>query len=219
MKTRAMIFDMDGVLTSSSDEHFAAWRILASDLGFGLPDELEVLTKGVSRMDSLEIILKHGHMKDAFTREQKNELASRKNAIYVDMISKFTPSDLLPGAAQLLEACKSRNIKVALASASRNGPLLMERLGIRHYFDYVVNPAEIVHGKPAPDIFLKAAGELGIEPRFCAGIEDAVAGIRSIKAAGMIAVGIGDPDELSEADIVYSDCSVVDLHEINGIMV
>jgi beta-phosphoglucomutase len=95
----------------------------------------------------------------------------------------------------------------------------MERLGIRHYFDYVVNPAEIVHGKPAPDIFLKAASELGIEPRFCAGIEDAVAGIRSIKAAGMIAVGIGDPDELSEADIVYPDCSVVDLHEINGIMV
>jgi beta-phosphoglucomutase len=218
MKTEAIIFDMDGVLTSSSEEHFAAWRILASDLGFELPDELEVLTKGVSRMDSLEIILRHGHMQDAFTYEQKNELASRKNKIYVDMISKFTPSDLLPGAAQLLEDCKAGNIKVALASASKNGPLLMERLGIMHYFDYVVNPAEIAHGKPAPDIFLKAAGELGVNPMFCAGIEDAVAGIRSIKAAGMIAVGIGDPDELSEADIVYPDCSVVDLLEINRIM-
>ncbi|MBN1623153.1 MAG: beta-phosphoglucomutase [Clostridia bacterium] len=218
MKIRAMIFDMDGVLTSSSDEHFAAWRILASDLGFDLPDELEVLTKGVSRMDSLEIILKHGQMQDEFTYEQKNELASSKNEIYMDMISKFTASDLLPGAVQLLEVCKAGNIKVALASASKNGPILMERLGITHYFDYVVNPAEIAHGKPAPDIFLKAAGELGVNPRFCAGIEDAVAGIRSIKAAGMIAVGIGDTDELSEADIVYPDCSVVDLLEINRIM-
>lgn len=218
MKIRAMIFDMDGVLTSSSDEHFAAWRILASDLGFELPDELEVLTKGVSRMDSLEIILRHGHMQDAFTHEQKNELASRKNAIYVDMISKFTPSKLMPGAKVLLQECKAANIRIGLASASRNGPLLLERLGITHLFDYVVNPAEIAHGKPAPDIFLKAAGELGVDPRFCAGIEDAVAGIRSIKAAGMIAVGIGDQDELSEADIVYPDCSVVDLHEINRIM-
>jgi len=219
MKLQAMIFDMDGVITSSSSEHFAAWRVLASELGFELPDELEVFTKGVSRMDSLEVILRHAKLQDKFTDEQKIAMATKKNEIYIEMISKFTPDNLLPGAVGLMEQCLSNNIRIALASASRNGPLLIERLGISEYFDYIVNPAQISQGKPAPDIFLKASRELGINPDFCVGVEDAVAGIAAIKSAGMTAVGIGNPDELYAADIVYPDCSYVDLKEIEELMI
>ena len=134
------------------------------------------------------------------------------------MISEFTPDNLLPGVIELFDDCVLNNIKIALASASRNGPLLIERLEIEDYFDYVVNPADVSKGKPAPDIFLKASRELNIAPEFCVGIEDAVAGIAAIKAAGMIAVGIGKKEELLQADIVYNDCSYVDLHRVDRLM-
>lgn len=218
MKIKAMIFDMDGVITSSSHEHFYAWRVLAQRLGFDIPDELEVKTKGVSRMDSLQVILQHAGLDDRYTDDEKLQLAAEKNQHYVDLISKFTPDNLLPGVHEMLIKLKSLNIKVALASASKNGPLLIDRLQIAEYFDYIVNPAELAQGKPAPDIFLKAAHALKVPVTECVGVEDAIAGVASIKSAGMVAIGIGDPHELNQADIIYPDCSKIDLKEVEKLL-
>ena len=218
MDIKAVIFDMDGVITSSSDQHFSAWKSLASGLGFELPDETERLLKGVSRMDSLEVVLRQGKVQNNFTQEEKKLLAEKKNKLYVEMISKFTPDDLLPGVLELFEACKHADIKIALASVSKNSPLLISRLNIGQYFDYIVDPQDIKNGKPAPDIFLKAAAALGVNTKYCVGIEDAAAGIAAIKSAGMVAVGIGSKDELSRADIIYRDCSEVDLSAVNELL-
>ena len=218
MKIKAVIFDMDGVITSSTFEHFEAWKVLAKKLKFSIKDEVEEHTKGLSRMDSLEVILTHCNLNGKYSKEEKIKIATDKNAIYQSMISQFTPNNLLPGVLTLLKELKSLNIKIALASASKNGPFLIERLEISEYFDYIVNPACLKAGKPSPEIFLKAAAELGISTKFCVGIEDAIAGVSSIKSAGMIAVGIGDEKILTQADIVYKDCSEIDLTKVDNLL-
>jgi len=200
---KCVIFDMDGVLTSSSEQHFQAWRELVQAKGKTLDDSIEVYTRGVSRMKSLEIVLESVGLNNQFSDDEKIRMAEEKNERYKELISAFTEDNLAKGAKRFLDDLKSRHIKIALGSASKNGPLLLEKLGIRDYFDYVVNPADSVRPKPAPDIFLKAAQALKISPSNCMGVEDAVAGIASIKAAGMYAVGIGDKNELSQADVVF----------------
>ena len=201
---KCVIFDLDGVITSSSDQHFQAWCELAESLGKKLDPGVEVYTRGVSRMKSLEIVLDAIGMGDAFSDGEKEKMAVDKNVRYKELISLFTPDNLEPGIRDLLDELKAKGIKIALGSASKNGPFLLERLGIMPYFDFITNPAEVKHPKPAPDTFLAASYALGFEPCECVGIEDAVAGVKAIKAAGMFAVGIGDKGELSEADIVYS---------------
>jgi beta-phosphoglucomutase len=214
MAVMGFAFDMDGVITSSSQEHFEAWRILAAELGFDIPDELEEKTKGISRLDSLEIVLDSGGLGDRFTHQEKEALAAKKNRLYVSMIEAFTPDKLLPGVLKLLQQLKASGIGAVLASASRNGPLLMDRLKINHLFDAVVDPSSVARGKPAPDIFLAAAELLDIPTSSCVGVEDAIAGIQAVKEAGMYAIGIGEPGILIQADIVYRDCSDINLKTI-----
>ena len=160
-KIKCVIFDMDGVITSSSDQHFEAWGIMVDGMGEKLDLAVEVDTRGVSRMASLDVILKSIDMVDAFSQKEKLEMATTKNKDYVNLISKFTPDNLYEGIYNMLVELKYRGIKIALGSASRNGPLLLEKMQITSFFDYVVDPSRIVHGKPAPDIFLKAAEEIG----------------------------------------------------------
>jgi beta-phosphoglucomutase len=210
---KLFIFDMDGVITSSSDEHFEAWKVLAKELGFEVRDEVEELTKGVSRMDSLEVILKEGNLLDAFTMEEKLEMASKKNDLYLEMISNFTPANLLPGVRGFLEELQSKGIQIALASASKNSKMLLEKLEITEFFDYIVDPTT-VPGKPEPDIFLKAANELGVDIKDCVGVEDALSGVQAIKSANMYCVGIGSAEVLTNADIVYANCGEINLEEI-----
>jgi beta-phosphoglucomutase len=142
-------------------------------------------------------------MTDKFTSDQKNELAKRKNQYYIDMISKFSPSNLEPGAIELFEFLKSKGVKIALGSVSKNGPMLLNNMKITGYFDYIVDPAAVKNAKPAPDIFLNAADYFGFEHKLCVGIEDAPAGITAIKSAEMFAVGIGDKELLKKADMIY----------------
>lgn len=205
MNRKCFIFDMDGVITSSSDEHFAAWKQLAQELGGELSEEVEVYTRGVSRMKSLEIVLENIGMQNDFTEDEKLQMAVKKNENYVSLISDFTRDDLYDGMIELLEEIRSRGYKIALGSASKNGPLLLDKMGITEYFDYIVDPSSVKNGKPAPDIFLKAAEVLGFDICDCIGIEDAVAGVEAIKSAGMYAVGIGEKNVLDKADIVYKE--------------
>lgn len=202
---KGIIFDLDGVLTETSHAHFQAWKTLAESMGIEVPDTLEDQVRGISRRASLDLVLAHSKEAVNLTDEDKEILASRKNAIYLDQIAHYSPNDLCEGAEALLEALKAKGYKIALASASKNAPFLLKAMDIAHYFDAVVNPAEIKAGKPAPDIFLKACEMLSLEPSVCIGIEDAFAGIESIKAAGILPIGIGKPDVLYNSDIVLSD--------------
>ena len=197
---RAVIFDLDGVLTDTARVHYRAWKRLADELGIEFDERINRRLKGVDRMASLEILLERAGRR--FDDAEKAELAARKNGYYRDQIEHFTPGDLLPGALEAVAAVGAAGLKIGLASASRNAPRLLERLGIADRFDFIADPATVERGKPAPDIFLAAARGLGVEPAACLGIEDAAAGVAAIKAAGMAALGIGGRRELSAADAV-----------------
>jgi beta-phosphoglucomutase len=218
MNIKAVIFDLDGVITSSSKEHFLAWAKLALELGGTLSDHIMDDVKGRSRMASLDLVLADIGMADQFSSAQKAELADLKNQYYIDMISKFDARNLEPGATALFEFLKKHGVKIALGSVSKNAPMLLDNMKITGYFDYIVDPAAVKNAKPAPDIFINAADHFGFEHRLCVGIEDAPAGIAAIKSAGMFAVGIGDNELLSEADIVYPALKDVDISSIDHLI-
>jgi beta-phosphoglucomutase len=206
---KLVIFDMDGVLTSTTDEHFAAWSALfLRTYNIELDPALEVKTKGVSRMASLEVLLNHYHL--SISDSQKEILADDKNKHYQVLISRFDEGKLIEGVIRLLDFLKSKGILLALGSASKNGPFLLKSLGIEKYFDYVVDPTEL-NSKPDPAIFLDARNYFSLKSSECLGVEDAVAGVEAIKAAGMIAIGVGNED-LHKADLIVN--RVVDLDYI-----
>jgi beta-phosphoglucomutase len=206
---QAVIFDLDGVITDTARYHYLAWKRLAETQGVHFDEEFNEHLKGIDRMGSLELILASATR--SYTQEEKLALADEKNQHYVQLIASMSPADLLPGAVQALDACRAAGLKIGLASVSKNAFAVLEMLGITGKFDYVVDAAKIARGKPAPEIFLKAASELGVSPERCLGVEDAVAGVASIKAAGMTALGIGDPAVLAQADKVIADLSHFDL--------
>lgn len=197
---RAVIFDLDGVIADTAVVHRAAWERLAQEIGAPFDEAIAERMKGVDRRGSLEILLERAPR--AYTEAEKDALGERKNDYYREQIERFGPDQLLPGARAAVEATRAAGLRVALASASRNAPLLLERLGIADLFDVIVDAARIARSKPDPEIFLAAATELNVAPADCLGVEDAAAGIASIHAAGMVAVGIGQREALGEADIV-----------------
>ncbi len=201
----AVIFDLDGVLTDTAEIHYQAWKRLADELGIAFDRTVNRRLKGVDRATSLDILIEAAGTR--FDQTEKARLAERKNGYYRERIAALAPADLLPGALAVLDAARAAGLKLGLASASRNAPLLLERLGIADRFDYLADPAALARGKPDPEIFLVAARGLGVDPEACLGIEDAAAGIAAIKAAGMTALGIGRRQELPGADAVLAGLS------------
>lgn len=206
-KLEAFIFDLDGVITDTAEYHYLAWKELAGELGIPFTREDNERLKGVSRLDSLEIILEIGSKQQAFTQEEKELLAKKKNTHYVDLIKQITPEDILPGIKTLLEDIKRAGLKIGLASASKNAPAVLKGLNLLEEFDYMADANLIAHGKPDPEIFLDVAENLKVKPENCIGIEDAKAGVQAIKRANMFAIGIGSTDLLREADIIYASTS------------
>ncbi|TGA97111.1 beta-phosphoglucomutase [Sporolactobacillus shoreae] len=192
---KAVVFDLDGVITDTAKYHFRAWKHLAESIGIHIDEAFNEHLKGIGRMDSLERILKFGGRAPDFSEEEKSRLAEQKNEDYRRLIAAMTPNDILPGIQDFLEELRNAGIKIGLASASKNGPFILKSLQISSYFDTIVDPAKLKKGKPDPEIFSTAAVQLGAEPRECAGIEDAVAGIQSINAAGLFSVGVGVPED------------------------
>ena len=197
---KAVLFDLDGVLTGTSDNHYEAWKRMTKELGYDLPEEFRDKLRGISRMQSIEAILKYFDLD--YSLEEKIKLAEKKNEYYRESISSFTPDNLYPGVIDLLEKLKSMGVKIGLVSASKNSPDLIKNMKIDHYFDGIANPKKVKRGKPHPDPFILAGKILNIQPKDCLGVEDSKAGIKSINAAGMESLGIGD-DDLSEADFLY----------------
>lgn len=200
---KAVIFDLDGVLTETSSYHFAAWNDLAATLNFQCEESFEPSLRGISRLDSLRLMLKTYRPDLVYTDEELKTWAAIKNDIYLARIKSMTPDDLFDGVLPLFDQLKADGVKIALASASLNGPLLLESLGIRSYFDHLVDPS-MYPSKPHPGLFEDPLKVFDLRPDEAIGIEDAPAGIEAIKAAGLKAIGIGHPHDLKDADLIVS---------------
>ncbi len=203
MKYDGAIFDLDGVLVDTARYHYLAWKELAHKLGFEFTPEQNEKLKGVSRMDSLNLLLETGGMKDRFSQEEKEKMAAWKNCRYVASISSMDSSELLEGTLELLNKLKARGIKLALGSSSKNAPLILKSTGISPLFDAVIDGNCVTRAKPDPQIFLLAAKGLGLPGNRCVVFEDAEAGLQAAKRGGMCAVGIGSRKDLPSADAVY----------------
>ena len=194
---KAAIFDLDGVIVSTDKYHRLGWARLAGELGIPFTEDQARRTRGVDRMASLRVVLGRNSRYSAAEMEQ---LAARKNGYYTEFIRQITPDDLLPGALDLLAELRARGIPMAIGSASKNAGTVLDRLGIADQFAAVVTGHDFTRGKPAPDVFLTAAGRLGIKAADCVVFEDAAAGIEAAHAGGMKAVGVGAPDTVAGAE-------------------
>jgi beta-phosphoglucomutase len=200
MRTKACIFDLDGVIVDTAKYHFLAWTRLAGKLGITFTEKDNERLKGVSRMDSLDIILEIGNV--SLPDSLKLEYARVKNDWYVEYISKMTPEEILPGCLDFVRSLRAAGIKTAIGSASKNTPMILERVGIEKYFDAVSDGNVVNKAKPNPEVFLKAAEMLGVPASECFVFEDAQAGVQAALNAGMLCVGIGSAEVLDQAHFV-----------------
>ncbi len=199
-KIRACLFDLDGVIVDTARYHYLAWRQLAGELGINFSLESNELLKGVSRMQSLDIILGLGNK--ILTQDEKNACAEKKNTIYLEYIHRLTEDEILPGVRSFILELKNNRIGIALGSASKNASLILQQLKIVDLFDAIIDGDKISKAKPDPEVFLLGAKELNVSPRSCVVFEDAIAGIEAARNAGMLCVGVGDPNTLFQADLV-----------------
>ncbi len=202
MKIKAFLFDLDGVIVDTAIFHYQAWKKMANGLGFDIDEEFNETLKGISRMDSLNAILKHGNLE--ISEEQKLELAARKNADYLELVNTMTPANILPGVSSFLAEARAMGVKIALGSASKNSNLILEKIGVKPFFDAIIDGNQVSRSKPDPEVFVKGAQSLGFENESCIVFEDAFAGVEAAKAANMKAVGIGSSKVLFNADIVIN---------------
>ncbi|MGL9766422.1 beta-phosphoglucomutase [Enterococcus mundtii] len=208
---KGVLFDLDGVITDTAEFHYRAWKKLGEEIGISIDRNFNEQLKGVSREDSLTLLLAYGKKENDFSNEEFATLAKRKNEYYLEMIQEITPADVFPGIVPLLTELKDAGIKIALASASKNGPLLLDKMQLTDYFDAIADPSKVASGKPAPDIFLLAAKEIGLAATDCLGIEDAKAGIQAIIASGAYPVGVGRKEDLGEDIPIVADTSSLTL--------
>lgn len=207
---RAVIFDLDGVLTDTAEFHYRAWQELADAEGLPFDRQANEALRGVSRADSLRLVLAGREVDEAaFAR-----MMAVKNERYVELLADMSPRDLLPGALELVEACRARGLKLAIGSSSKNAPMVLDALEITDRFDAIADGSTVEVAKPAPDLFLAAARSLDVEPAACAVVEDAEAGVDAALAAGMLAVGIGPAERVGHAHLRYPSTADVDLDAV-----
>ncbi len=201
---KACIFDMDGVLVSTEIYHFKAWKRLAETLGFSIDEKFNENLKGVSRTVCLDLILQHGGLEK--TQAEKDVLATQKNIWFLEYVkNEITPANVYPGVIDFLTDLKAHGYRTAIGSASKNAPLLIEKLGIKQYFDAIVDGNMITKAKPNPEVFLKGAELIGVAPQHCVVFEDAKSGVEAAKNGGMYCIGVGSPQNLSQADFCISN--------------
>lgn len=209
---KACLFDLDGVIVDTAKYHYLAWKRLAQELGFEFTKEDNERLKGVSRMESLNILLEIGGV--TFDAAKKEKLAEMKNHWYVEYISKMDSSEVLPGVIDFIKALRENNIKTALGSVSKNAMLILKNIGMLQYLDAVIDGTKITNAKPHPEVFLKGAEELKVAPFECVVFEDAKAGIEAAINAGMYSIGVGSPTILNKADFVISSFKEMDIEKL-----
>ncbi len=212
---KACIFDLDGVIVDTAKFHYLAWKRLAHELGFDFSEHDNEQLKGISRMESLDILLRIG--KVTADEKARNLMAERKNGWFVDYINAMKPDEIFPGAKELLQQLRSKGYKVGLASSSKNAGTVLDRLGIANLFDCVVDGRMIKNSKPDPEVFLLAATKLNMPPANCVVFEDAEAGVEAAINAGMKSVGIGSPTILGKANLVIQRTGDFRIEQLNSL--
>ena len=212
---KACIFDLDGVIVDTAHYHFLAWKRLADELGVPFSEIENERLKGVSRMQSLDIILELGNLH--FDKKIMESLADKKNSWFVEFVNTMKTKEIFPNVKELLTKLRKKGLKIGLASSSKNAPTVIRLLNIQNLFDATVDGTMIVHSKPDPEIFLLAASMLNIKPEECLVFEDAKAGVEAAVAAGMKCIGIGSADQLSKANLVISKTGDFDPDTLNSL--
>lgn len=197
-KYKAVIFDLDGVICSTDRYHYLAWKKLADEIGVYFDETINNRLRGVSRMDSLEIILRQCQDKE-FSADEKKSYADQKNTYYREMLKNMVPADVSPEVRDTLDRIKARNIRTAIGSSSKNARYILQRIGLEDYFDAIADGNSISHSKPDPEVFLKASECLHIDPELCLVVEDAQSGLEAASAANMDCAAIGDAAGYSRA--------------------
>ena len=210
MPIRGFIFDLDGVLTDTAEYHYRGWKRLADELGIPFTRKDNEQLRGIPRRESLMLILKER----TYPEEKIREMMERKNSYYLEFIREIKPADLLPGARELLEEIRQAGLKSALGSASKNAPDVIHRLGIADLLDAVSHGGSVKRQKPAPDLFLHAAGQLHLQPQECVVVEDAAAGIEAGKAGGFHTLGLGPHERVGNAEHVLDSLKDAQLDNI-----
>lgn len=206
---KAVIFDLDGVLVTTDVLHFNAWKALAEELGINNFTKADnARQRGVSRMASLEVVLEKTDR--VFTDEEKIALADKKNTNYVKSLDSLTKADVLPGVFEFLDFLKEKGVKIALGSASKNAPLILEKTGLSDKFDAISCGLDTTKSKPDPEVFLVAAKKLGMNPADCVVFEDSDAGIVAAKAGGMLAFAVGEAKTNPQADFISDSIDTYD---------
>ncbi len=210
MPLKGFIFDLDGVLTDTAEYHFKAWKRLADENGIPFDRLDNEALRGVPRRESLLRLLK-GRV---VSEDKMQAMMDLKNGYYQEFIHEITPQDMLPGALNLLQELKAAGILCAIGSASKNAGEVIDRLGIRPFLDAISDGYSVERQKPAPDLFLHAAAQLGLPPQECVVFEDAEAGVAAAKAGGFKAVGLGPQERVGAADVVLKDLMEVHLSDL-----
>ena len=203
MKTKAFIFDLDGVIVDTAKYHYLAWKKIADTLNIDFTHEHNELLKGVSRVRSLEIILGLGNVEA--TEEQKNEWLNQKNEDYLAYIDKMDDSEILPGVMRVLNFLKDHNQPIILGSASKNARPILEKVQILNYFDDIVDGNDVSNAKPDPEVFIVGAKKANQANENSIVFEDSVAGIEAANTAKMTSIGIGEASILNEAKFNFNN--------------
>jgi len=216
MNKKAFIFDLDGVIVDTAKYHFLAWQKIAKALNINFTHEHNELLKGVSRIRSLDIILELGNVQAS--QEEKDKWLIQKNEDYLTYLVDMDESEILPGVFTILQLLKEKNQGIALGSASKNARPILEKTGILSYFDVIVDGNDVTNAKPDPEVFLKAAQLLHIDPKHAIVFEDSVAGVQAANLGEMISVGIGEETILHEANYIFKDFTEIDKSFINDLI-
>jgi len=195
---KAIIFDLDGVIVSTDDFHYMAWKQIALEQGIYFDKTINHRLRGVSRMESLEIILSNSNR--SYTMEEKLSLAKEKNDYYVSLLGQLSKKDILPRVISTLKWLKHRNYKIAIGSSSKNAKTILQKLDILEWFDVIVDGNDLSFSKPHPQVFNLAAERLHLSSVDCAVVEDAEAGIEAAKSANMIVFGMGEASKYAKTD-------------------
>lgn len=203
MSIEAVIFDLDGVIVSTDEYHYRAWKSTADEEKIFFNREINERLRGVSRMESLEIVLEMANKK--YSEEEKISFAEKKNSLYRKLLEELTPNDILPGVMELLETLKRNNIKIAIGSSSKNTEFILTKIGLRNYFDAVADGNQIKNSKPDPEVFLLAANKLNMDKTKCLVVEDADAGIEAALAGNMKVLAVGSAFNNKRANLCVKD--------------
>ncbi len=195
---KGFIFDLDGVICFTDEYHYLAWKVLADEHNIYFDREINQRLRGVSRMDSLDIVLERASK--SYSQEEKLAMAEKKNNIYRGYLEKMTPKDVSDEVVTTLKTLKEKGIKISIGSSSKNAKLILTKIGIIDLFDAIADGTDITKSKPDPEVFLCASKKLGLEPKDCVVVEDAKAGIDAAKAGGFTAIGIGDASTYEKTD-------------------